>query len=301
MLDRLLSLAGGVAFAAHRSVTATLKRPWAILAFVALLAAIGTGMWWILLLALPGIFMADSRREIRDTRFRIAARQGRKGSTYNPTPVGDFSAAPIVAAVALLIVALLVDLPTPALTITMRLAVAAVAAIILLGWRVGFVVFRPRPLADNQPSTPLDVGASVTARASGRLLSRDVIFRVQIGSVETWHAVVIRSAKPDAYAPTAVRLRQVRMLRTPLSASTGGSRTMDQTRLIVVTPDGEAGLALARPDVQSVESGVLRLPGGDVPAVRLSTVVGPLELSFENPMAMASAFRVLTEELARQG
>jgi hypothetical protein len=38
-----------------------------------------------------------------------------------------------------------------------------------------------------------------------------------------------------------------------------------------------------------------------VPAVRLSTVVGPLELSFENPTAMASAFRVLTEELARQG
>ena len=298
MFDRVLSLAGEVAFAAHEGVTATLERPWAILLYVALLAANATGIWWILLVVLPALFMTDSRRQMRNTHDRVATRHGRQLVTESP-PVGDFSAAPVVGAVALVVVALLVDLPTPALTVFMRLAIAAVAAIMVLGWRVGYVVFRPRALAGNPLSTSIGVGESVAARASGRLFFRDVVFRVQVGRVETWHAVAVRSANPDAFAPAPVRLHEVRVTRTPVGVSAGVGGAPDETRMIVVTPGGEAGLALCRPDISSIESGVLRLRGGDRPAVRLATVVGPLALSFDTSEAMASVYRILTEELGR--
>lgn len=298
MLDVLVSTAGAVAFVAGRTVSTVLKQPWLLFLIIASLVAVSTGILWLPLVTLPFLLLSQARQQRSDTRRHLAAQLGSRRAIYDMEPVGDVPGATVLSAVVLVGIAFLTEGSGPTITIAWRMLLLGAAAIILVGWRAGYVVFRAGGSFANEITPVVDPGQSIEARASGRLLTRNAVFRTtQAGGQAGWHVVLVRGTEPGVYGPAGVRLKDVRIVRESADGPTASPNQTATTRLLLVAPDGGAGLTLCRPDISSIEAGVLRQFGGDKPALRIDTVVGPLTLSFETSAAMAAARGAIAEQL----
>jgi hypothetical protein len=293
-VDIFLAAAGVVAFRAYRIVGWTIAHPISLLVILGLFLGLATGLWYSAVVILAFAPVIYGSRELRSNRYRRAL--NRRGVESAPPPPGDLPAAPVVAAVILVAFAALISLPQEWLTVALRTVTVALAATILVGWKAGYVIFRPQGPILNKLSEALPLGQWRPARASGRLLTRDAVFEVRVANQPTLHTVLVDSDDPARYAPALVRLEPVMLLNAPGGSVPYKGRPLT-SRLALVTPSRKAALSLARPDVRSVEAGTMKLVRGQWPALRLQTVLGPLVLSFESSQARNSALRSISEGL----
>jgi hypothetical protein len=295
MVDRVLAAAGAMAFAADRAANWVVKRPDALISLIAVWIILATRIWELILLLPFALLLTVGRSQLRNSRAKRA--RSRLG-LYDPPPPGDLRNGAMATVAAVLVLAIVVPWPSNPITPIVISILALFAAAVLLGWRLDYLVFRPDPEQGNEMSVPLPPGESCTAKASGRLLTHDMVFEVTANNRPTPHVALVRAA-PEEHVPVLFRLAPVKVLNAPTgSAAPAYGRAPRDSQLLLIGTERELGLSMSTPDLLAAETGTLKLVRSDRPAIRLDTVAGPLVLSFDTPVERAQIARAIREALA---
>ena len=274
---------------------AIIRRPMGLLAYIALIGLLATGRWYLTPFVLLIIVVTDAQRQLDTRLWRL---HGWRMRDERPPALPDVPNLPLIDAVGLIALAAAITLPWGEATWVMRACVLLHVTIVLIGWRIGSVVFRPEGCQPS-PVAALPVGRYVEAKASGSLLTRNFLTNVRVGNEDSIHTVILRNVTPLEYEPRHFRMLPTRVLCVPTWGPVlpDGRSAPPGDRLILLTPPARAGLSLCRPDLRSVEPGRLILTRSSSPALRLGTVLGRLVLAFDSDADRAVAWNAIRAEL----
>ena len=178
----------------------------------------------------------------------------------------------------------------------LRLAVAAalalVGALLVLGLRTGYLVFRSAPAPPLLAGADLRAGDAIETRITGPLLGSDALMPVRLGSV-----LLPRPLDPgDDRGAGHVRVREAHgeLLRVPLY----DVETADgaPTTLAAVTLGPSEGAPLGAGEVREMELGTAYAARGPRPAIRAETARGDVVLTFARTEDRDRAARELAAE-----
>ena len=254
----------------------------------------------------PAIGQIGARGRVRsDARSEVAKRL----SEYSAPRRGSIRNGPLYAAVVLILFAIALPRPSVVAAAAVGVGVAIACAALIAGWRLDYVVVRPDGTTDATGAAtgatpaataePLGVGERIQARAAGRLLTRDMVFEVTANDVATQHVATIRVDEVAFHVPIRFRLEPVAIANVP-AASTASSygRPARDAELVMLGTRREIGLAMSPPNLVGVVTGTLALVRGELPAMRLRTVSGPVVLAFDSAADRDRAARAIRESLA---
>ncbi len=238
-----------------------------------------------------------------DARSEVAKRL----AEYSAPRRGSIRNGPVYAAVVLILFAIALPRPSVALAVAIGVAVAIACAALIVGWRLDYVVFRPDATAaatatratPTAGAEPPDAGERIQARAAGRLLTRDMVFEVTANDVATQHVATIQAYEVAFHVPIRFRLEPVAVASMP-AASTASSygRPPRTAELVMLGTRREIGLAMSPPNLEGLATGTLTLVRGELPAIRLRTVSGPVVLAFDSAADRDRAAGAIRESLA---
>jgi hypothetical protein len=291
----MLAAAGVCAFTADRIADWFARRPVAVAVLVSIWIVLTTGLWiWLVVGPLVALFTLGERqvdvRLMRRSTLALRVSAPRRGSIRN---------GPIYAVAALVLFGIALPRPSPAMALAEALAILVLSLVIVVGWRLDYVVFRHEPDDANKTSEPLEIGQRCAARACGRLLTRDMVFEVAASNRPTQHVATIRDDEAAFHLPIRFRFAQVEVVNMPTASSAPSyGRPPRDSELVMVGREREIGLSLTRPNLKAFEMGTQKLVRTQRPAIRLDTVTGPVVLSFGSPGERAQAARAIRESLA---